>query len=79
MSVLKSQSADLRLCFLTGDVPEETYHAQQKLQVDVLDLFRMVDQAANGALTGALPRREIQVLLRGNCPRSLLAQWINGF
>jgi hypothetical protein len=50
---------------LTGDVPEETYHAQQKLQVDVLDLFRMIDQAANGALTGALPRREIQVLLRG--------------
>lgn len=58
---------------MTGDVPEETYHAQQKLQVDVLDLFRMIDQAANGALTGALPRREIQILLRGKC---LLAQWI---
>jgi len=46
--------------------------------VDVLDLFRMVDQAANRALTGALPRREIQVLLRGNLPRSLPAQWIKG-
>jgi len=61
---------------LTGDVPEETYHAQQKLQVDVLDLFRMVDQAANRALTGALPRREIQVLLRGKFPGQLLAQWV---
>ena len=49
----------------TGDIPEETYHAQQKLQVDVLDLFRMVDQAANRTLTGALPKREIQVLLKG--------------
>ncbi len=58
---------------MTGDVPEETYHAQQKLQVDVLDLFRMVDQAANGALTGALPRREIQVLLRGISPNFLLS------
>ncbi len=63
---------------MTGDVPAETYHAQQKLQVDVLDLFRMVDQAANGALTGALPRREIQVLLRGKSPRVLLVQWIKG-
>jgi len=62
------QSGYLKVHFLTGNVPEETYHAQQKLQVDVLDLFRMVDQAANGALTGALPRREIQVLLRGKCP-----------
>ncbi|KAL0046820.1 hypothetical protein WJX82_010732 [Trebouxia sp. C0006] len=62
-----SSDADccLVLKVLMGNVPEETYHAQQKLQVDVLDLFRMVDQAANGALTGALPRREIQVLLRG--------------
>ncbi|KAL0022336.1 hypothetical protein WJX77_001433 [Trebouxia sp. C0004] len=55
----------LVLKMLMGDIPEEAYHAQQKLQVDVLDLLRMVDQAANGALTGALPKREIQVLLRG--------------
>lgn len=57
------------MVLLAGDVPEETYHAQQKLQVDMLDLFRMVDQAANRALTGALPRREIQVLLKGNAPK----------
>lgn len=35
------------------------------MQVDVLDLFRMVDQAANGALTATLPQREIRVLLKG--------------
>ena len=57
----------VRSCY-AGDVPEETYHAQQKLQVDVLDLFRMVDQAANRALTGTLPKREIQVLLKGTFP-----------
>ena len=46
-------------------MPEETFEAQQRLQVDVLDLFRMVDRAANGTLTGHLPKREIQVLLKG--------------
>ena len=48
-----------------GDLPEDTHHAQQKLQVDVLDLFRMVDNAANGSLTGLLPKREMHVLLKG--------------
>ena len=62
------------MCRPTGDVPEETYHAQQKLQVDMLDLFRMVDQAANRALTGALPRREIQVLLKGDAPKHTARQ-----
>lgn len=36
--------------------------------MDVLDLFRMVDQAANGALTATLPQREIRVLLKGKLP-----------
>ena len=55
------------MCLVIGEVPEETFQGQQKLQVDVLDLFRMVDQAANGVLTGALPHKEIQVLLKGTC------------
>lgn len=52
----------------SGDIPEEAYYQQQKVQVDVLDLFRMVDQAANGALTATLPQREIRVLLQGKLP-----------
>lgn len=52
----------------SGDIPEEAYYQQQKVQVDVLDLFRMVDQAANGALTATLPQREIRVLLKGRLP-----------
>lgn len=57
------------VCALTsGDIPEEAYYQQQKVQVDLLDLFRMVDQAANGSLTGTLPRREIRVLLKGKPP-----------
>ena len=35
------------MCALpSGDIPEEAYYQQQKVQVDLLDLFRMVDQAA---------------------------------
>ena len=52
----------------SGDIPEEAFYQQQKLQVDVLDLFRLVDQAANGARTANLPKREIRVLLKGRFP-----------
>ena len=56
-------------CICAGNLPEDTHHAQQKLQVDILDLFRMVDSAGNTALTGLLPKREIQVLLKGRTTR----------
>lgn len=56
------------MCDVSGDIPEEAYYQQQKVQLDLLDLFRMVDQAANGVLTGSLPRREIRVLLKGKMP-----------
>ena len=38
---------------------------QQKTQVDVLDLLRMVDHAANRGFKGVVPKREARVVLKG--------------
>lgn len=48
-----------------GELPEDIFTEQQKTQIDVLDLLRMVDHAANRGFKGAIPKREARVVLKG--------------
>ncbi len=54
---------ELFLKVLMGDIREEVYIAQNKLQVDLEELFEALDKL-NGQATGSIPKEELIVALR---------------
>jgi len=54
---------ELFLKILMGDIREEVYIAQNKLQLDINELFEALDKL-NGQATGSIPKEELVVALR---------------
>jgi hypothetical protein len=54
---------ELFLKILTGDVREEVYIAQNKLQVDLEELFEALDKL-NGQASGNIPKEELVIALK---------------
>jgi hypothetical protein len=54
---------ELFLKVLMGDIREEVYIAQNKLQLDINELFEALDKL-NGQATGSIPKEELVVALR---------------